>query len=179
MKAHKQQGAALVAALLILMVVSIIGVTALRSTAMSGRVATGAYLDAVVFEGAESVIAETLALVIQFNNSNDPAIFDQIVGIFNGEVITWCLLKGGVRKLSGCGNNDHFDSRGLLVLESRTMEVARSAAPGFQLSSSGGGTALFGDIIVAVQGDATMPGFGLTNRHVQHAKRRGMIPTDF
>ena len=51
---RRQQGAALVVALLILVVVSLLGVSAMKSSVFSAKVATGTQADAMTFEAAET-----------------------------------------------------------------------------------------------------------------------------
>jgi type IV pilus assembly protein PilX len=173
---QRQRGAALLVALMILLIVSIIGVAAMRSSTLASRVAMGAQLDAIVFEAAESAIAETMANLTVFNASDDELKFEEIVSLFNGETITWCLQKDLSRKLDSCGNSDFLDSRSLITAESRSKAVGFSAVSGNQISSAGGAAVLFADFELAIQGDGAMPGYGLSNRHVQQALRRGMIP---
>jgi type IV pilus assembly protein PilX len=174
--ANREQGAALLVSLMILLLISIIGVAAMRSSALASKVAFGAQLDAIVFEAAESAIAETMANLTVFNASDDELKFEEIVALFNGETITWCLQKDRSRKLSDCASNDFLDSRGLITSESRSKAVGFSAVSGNQISSAGGTAVLFADFELAIQGDGSMPAYGLSNRHVQQALRRGMIP---
>src|SRR5690606_36675497 len=54
-----QRGAALLVALIILVMVSLMGISALRSSVFSGKVATGIQADAMTFEAAETALGVT------------------------------------------------------------------------------------------------------------------------
>lgn len=172
---NQQRGMALMAALMVLLVISIIGVTAMRSSAFSAKVATGVQLDAIAFEAAESAIADTLFSISEFNDAESGAEYDQIVSLFNGGTLVWCIAKGG-KTNSACTAADRFDSRGVVRAESRAASTGYSATSGNQISSSGGGGVLIADFELTIQGNSTLVGYGLSNRHVQQALRRGMVP---
>ena len=54
----RQQGVALMVALMILVVVSILGISAMKSSVFSAKVATGTQADAMTFEAAETALTE-------------------------------------------------------------------------------------------------------------------------
>ena len=175
--ARKQQaGAALFMALIILLVVSIMGVAAMRTSSMASRIAMGTQLDAMVFEAAESAIVESMIFITEANASDDPEVFELIVGLFNGESLVWCYPSSGVRIARSCKDAEVMDARGALLSEGRVRSVGFSPASGNQISMSGGMNTIIGDFQLAIQGNGHLPGYGLTNRHVQNALRRGMIP---
>ena len=53
-----EQGVALLIALLILVVVSLMGITAMKTSMFSAKIATGTQVDAMAFEGAESSVSD-------------------------------------------------------------------------------------------------------------------------
>jgi Tfp pilus assembly protein PilX len=171
----RQRGMALLAALMVLMMISIIGVAAMRSSTFSAKVATGVQLDAIAFEAAESAIADTMFSVADFNSDEGSAKFDNVVTLFNGGTLTWCILKTS-KKDSACASGDRFDSRGVVQAEARASSTGFSATSGSQVSSSGGGGVMIADFELTIQGDSTLVGYGISNRHVQQALRRGMVP---
>lgn len=172
--ADGQQGIALLLALVILLVVSIIGVAAMRTSSVSSRIAVGTQLDAMVFEAAESAIAETILFISEANQSEDS--FADISALFDGDTLVWCMNSNRERISSACGTNDVMDARGTLRAEARVRSIGFSPASGNQVSMSGGPSAIIGDFQIAIQGNGSMPDYGLTNRHVQNVLRRGMIP---
>ena len=171
---RKQEGMALLLALVILLVVSVIGVAAMRTSAVSSRIAMGTQLDAMVFEAAESAIAEAIVHVSDANQSEDS--FEDISGLFNDEVLVWCMTGANNRIAGPCSDSNMMDSRGTLHSEARAKAVGFSPASGNQVSMSGGLNAIIGDFQIAIQGNGSMPDYGMANRHVQNVLRRGMIP---
>ena len=165
-----QGGAALIVALLILVVISVIGVAAMRSSSFSAKMAMGTQLDAMVFEGAESGIDYMLGR-LQGNSA-----VDELVEMMNGEIVVRCITGSGNFYKAVCGSADFMDSRGMLQVETRATTTGFSPAPGNQISSTGGGGVIFADFKLTIQGDGTMPAVGLQDKHIQHALRRGMIP---
>lgn len=174
MRRRPEKGVALLMALIILLVVAVLGAAALRTSSVSSRIALGTQLDAMVFEAAESAIAEAMFFISEANNSD--ASFDEIKGLFDGETLVWCLHSDRARTTSACNNNATMDSRGALQGEARARTVAFSPASGNQVSMSGGPGAIIGDFQIAIQGNGNLPGYGLADRHVQYILRRGMIP---
>lgn len=174
--AVSQRGATLIVALLILAIISVTGLLAMRSSIFSNRVATGVQLDALAFEAAESAVFRAMNDLTVFNDSDDAAVFDQVIELFNGETIVWCELENGVIKNGPCDDDDYLDSRGLMLSESRSKATGFSPVSGNQVSTAGGSGFLFADFELSIQGNGRLPGYGLENRHVQKALRRGMIP---
>ncbi|MCH8544755.1 MAG: hypothetical protein LAT61_14420 [Alcanivorax sp.] len=172
----RQQGVALFVSLMILLIISVIGIAAMRSSTFSAKVAMGTQLDAMVFEAAESGIAVTMAHLVDLNASDDAEVFDEIAGLFNGLTITWCIAASGELVLQSCGANQYMDARNALLVETRSRAIGFSPASGNQISSTGGMGTIIGDFELLIQGNGSMPGYNMSNRHIQHALRRGMIP---
>ena len=110
-RGYSQRGAALIVALLILVVVSVLGVSAMKTSMFAAKVATGTQADAMVFEAAESSVADMYNTI---NNMNEVALteflVDQVVarrcfisvrrGIKPGAI----ELRGPSRHCSYCGS---------------------------------------------------------------------------
>jgi type IV pilus assembly protein PilX len=62
-KAHAQRGIALVVALILLVLITLVGLAATRSTIMQQRMAANLYDRQIAFQGAEAAIREATALV--------------------------------------------------------------------------------------------------------------------
>ena len=172
----RQKGVALFVSLMILLIISVIGIAAMRSSTFSAKVAMGTQLDAMVFEASESAIAVTMAHLVDLNAAEDPDVFDEIAGLFNGLTVVWCLAGNGDLVLQSCGEDQYMDARNALLVESRSRAIGFSPASGNQVSVTGGASAIIGDFELLIQGNGSMPGYNMTNRHIQHALRRGMIP---
>lgn len=176
MNRSSQRGAALIVALLILLVISVIGVSAMRSSSFSAKMAMGTQLDAMAFEGAESAIDQTLTYLLGADGGN--GAMDELIRMMNDETIVWCMTGNGYRSEKKCGTSDFMDSRGMIQAETRTTTTGFTPAPGNQVSSTGGGGVIFADFELSIQGNGTLPSVDLQNRHVQNALRRGMIPAN-
>lgn len=176
-RVSRQQGVALLFALVVLLVVSVVGVAALRSSSFSAKVAMGSHLDAMTFEAAESAIAEQLSFLEETNAASDSAVFDQIAGLFAGDTLVWCITSSGALIERSCEDGEFMDARGVMLGEARARTIGFSPVSGTQLSFTGSSSTIIGDYELALQGVGSMPDYGLLNRHVQIALRRGMVPS--
>lgn len=166
----RQRGAALLVALMILLIVSVIGISAMRSSSFSAKVAMGTQLDAMAFEAAETAIGQTLDKLL----AADAASADDVTQLMNGEVLAWCIKSDGIFK-KPCDAADVMDSRGMVKSEARSTSTGFRRVSGNQLSQAGGGSTTFVDFELTVQGNCELPSYALLNRHIQHAVKRGMF----
>jgi type IV pilus assembly protein PilX len=166
---RKQSGAALLVALLILVVISLIGISAMKSSIFTAKVATGTQADAMVFEGAETALSETYK---ELNSLPG----EDFYALLNDNFAERCVVQGAVPyKKSVCTANDRFDSRELLQVASSSSLQGFSPVSGSQVSTTGGGV-IFVDYKVAMLGESRMESFGLENFHLQEALKRGIKP---
>jgi len=167
---NRQRGAALLVALMILLIVSVIGISAMRSSSFSAKVAMGTQLDAMAFEAAETAIGQTLDKLL----ATDAQSTDDVNALMNGGVLVWCITSGG-SIVKTCTAADVMDSRGMVVSEARSMSTGFRRVSGNQLSQTGGGSTTFVDFELTVQGNGELPSYALLHRHIQHAMKRGMF----
>ena len=147
---HRQQGMALVIALVILAMISILGIAALRTSIFNTRISTSAQGSAMTFQAAESALAALFQEASQYQG--DGSNKDNVIHIAMGQLssgviapIDRCLTKTNLSKDGACTNADVFDERGLLQAESR-IQVKTDVVPcelgiggeGSQVSTSGG-----------------------------------------
>lgn len=168
---NRQRGAALLVALMILLIVSVIGISAMRSSSFSAKVAMGTQLDAMAFEAAETAIGQTLDKLL----AADAASADDVTQLMNGEVLAWCIKNDGSIFKKPCDAADVMDSRGMVKSEARSTSTGFRRVSGNQLSQAGGGSTTFVDFELTVQGNGELPSYALLNRHIQHAVKRGMF----
>lgn len=165
----RQQGAALVVALLILVVVSLLGVSAMKSSVFSAKVATGTQADAMTFEAAETTLAEAYK---ELNNMSGADLYTKLAG---GELLIRCVTEEDTTKEGACSQGDALDSRGLIAAQSFSKLNGYDPVPGSQISTTGGG-AIFVDYKIAMLGESEMSSFNLDNHHLQEALKRGIKP---
>src|SRR5690606_16870939 len=146
---NRQQGAALLVALMILLIVSVIGISAMRSSSFSAKVAMGTQLDAMAFEAAETAIGQTLDKLL----ATDSQSTDDVNALMNGSLLVWCIKENGAILMAPCGTGDVMDSRGMVTSEARSKSTGFRRVSGNQLSQTGGGAAIFVDFELTVQGN--------------------------
>ncbi|MBL7252275.1 PilX N-terminal domain-containing pilus assembly protein [Alloalcanivorax sp. C16-2] len=169
--ARGERGAALLIALMILVIVSLMGITAMKTSMFSAKISTGTQVDAMAFEGAESAVADAYAYLSGLNsNALQPFLLGQV---------EYRCLGGGVVLQTRCGTSDYMDSRGLVQAQSRIRQKGMQPVSGGQVSMSGGGT-LIVDYTFEIMGDSEVEQFEIENHHLQQALKRGMVSsTDF
>lgn len=166
---NKQKGAALLVALLILVAISLLGISAMKTSMFSSRVSTGMQADAMVFEGAESAIVEA------YEELDGMSTID-LSNFLGGDVMTRCVVSDNPRKDGLCAGADFMDSRGLLKAHSTSQVSGFRLISGAQISSTGnGGT--FVDYQVEISGNSEMATFNIGDSHVQELLKRGILPS--
>lgn len=163
---YRQRGAVLLVSLLILLMVSVLGISAMRSSIFANKVATGVQADAMTFEAAETAIAVAYG-ALAANNA--------LQTVFSpGYTNTGCVTSSGMSN-GACGANSTFDKRGLLRAEAYSYFGGYKALSGSQISTTGGSN-LFVDYKINVLGQSVMPSYNIENHHLQEALKRGIKP---
>ncbi|WP_341707534.1 PilX N-terminal domain-containing pilus assembly protein [Halopseudomonas sp.] len=165
--AHGQRGVALVVALLVLLMVSVLGLSAMRSSVFSAKVATGVQSDVMTFEAAETVIVSTYGALTALSN-------EQLYNAVDGQAARYCMKSAGAAQ-GACGSTDFMDVRGLLQAESYSYLDGFSPISGSQVSSSGG-AGVFVDYRINILGESEMDNYGIENHHLQETLKRGIKP---
>ncbi|MEL0168733.1 MAG: PilX N-terminal domain-containing pilus assembly protein [Pseudomonadaceae bacterium] len=162
-----QRGIALVVALLVLLMVSVLGLSAMRSSVFSSKVATGVQSDVMTFEAAETVVVGTYDALTVLSN-------EQLYNAVDGQAARYCMKSTGAAQGS-CGAGDFMDVRGLLQAESYSYLDGFSPISGSQVSSSGG-AGVFVDYRINILGESEMATYGIENHHLQETLKRGIKP---
>ncbi|GAA5111855.1 PilX N-terminal domain-containing pilus assembly protein [Alloalcanivorax gelatiniphagus] len=166
-----QRGVALLIALLILVIVSLMGVTAMKTSMFSAKISTGTQVDAMAFEGAESAVADAYAYLYGLEGL-------ELQPLFNGQIIYRCL-SGDTVKDTACEGNERLDSRGMVQAQSRIRQNGAEPVDGQEISYSGGGSTVV-DYTFEIMGDSEVDDFKIDNHHLQQALKRGLfVPSDF
>ncbi|MEQ9507665.1 MAG: PilX N-terminal domain-containing pilus assembly protein [Alloalcanivorax xenomutans] len=165
---NSQRGAALLVALMILVIVSILGITAMKTSMFSSKIATGTQVDAMAFEGAESAVNEAFTSLYGMSSA-------QLQPFLTGSVGQRCLVGGeATAAVRACTSTDRMDSRGLVRAGSRIRQEGMRAVSGGQLSMSGNNT-LVVDFTFEILGEAEIDDFSVNNHHMLEALKRGMV----
>jgi Tfp pilus assembly protein PilX len=163
---RRQRGVALLIALLILVVVSLMGITAMKTSMFSAKIATGTQVDAMAFEGAESAISDAYRH-LETMSSDDLQFF------LGGGIMRRCL-SGGTSTDSACTASSRMDSRGLVNAGSRIRQEGFQAVSGGQVSMSGNSVIPM-DFNFDIVGESEVETFNIDNAHVQQALKRGLV----
>lgn len=155
-----QQGAALFVALIILLIVSFMGVSAMRGSIMSERMAFNTQARELSFQAAETAINGVIAQA----RSNGALLNDILIA-----PRVHCI--GALQQLTegGCGENSTFDDRNVLRAQAESQYVRQrvafdndaSAVVDYQFSTIG-----TGDFIA----DVRLP---FVNRNLQEWRKLG------
>ena len=164
---HGQQGVALVIALLILVLISILGVSAMRTSIFNAKIAVGAQVGTMTFQAAESAIAavyeEALSDITQPGHVLGNALTQKSSGLI--QIQDRCITRGDVKKPTLCAAGDFLDSRDLVKAESSTIvRGGSSGLAGFEIGR-------WGKYEFVTVGRGEMPSFNTDNVNVQEFSR--------
>jgi type IV pilus assembly protein PilX len=158
-----QQGAVLVVALIILLMVSVLGLSAMRASISSTKVATGIQADTMSFDAAESAVAMSLKKLRTYTDQQLSA------AVLNGQKLETCLLSDGTLRDSACGAEDHMDSRDLLQAGSYMVHLKNRCR-----MVSGSDVEIYRDYVIDILGESEMQSYGIENNHLQEALKMGL-----
>ena len=163
-----ENGAALLIALFVLVIVSVMGITAMKTSMFSAKIATGTQIDAMAFEGAESAITATY---LEFASDDDV-----MQALLLGGTVSRCITMADRNAEGVCGDGQTLDSRGLIVSESHSKVNGYAPIDGAPVGSTGGG-ALQVEYKIGILGNSELPGLGVENHHMQEALKRALKPS--
>ena len=158
-----QHGSALIVALIILLMVSVLGISAMRTSIFSSKVATGIQADTMTFEAAESAIAVSLKQLRDFSEA------DLSRAVLNGQSLQTCLLSDGTLKEGVCGGTDHMDSRELVQAGSYVVHKKNNCR-----MVSGSDVELYRDYVIDVLGESSMQSYEIETNNLQEALKLGL-----
>lgn len=168
---RKQSGAALVIALMILVIISIIGITALRSSMFNTKVSTINQASTMSFQGAETAISAVFDEAVNQPFTTKGHVVGYAVaelGFGNQVVINRCVSHSDPYAQRVCANTDFVDSRGLVQAGSRTMvkPTPRLKENEVITDNTGGSTSIrYYDFVTVA--DAHVPVLNVSNFNVQ------------
>lgn len=175
----KQRGAALLVALMILTIVSILGVTAMKTSMFNSKIATTTQVSAIAFDGAESALAAVYDEAVYRPQSDPNYLIGALVSKYNvdtGEsiVVERCVGKNDVQLLRACQDSDNADSRNLLKAGSRTVMKGLASAPYLSTVSTAGGASInFAWYEFMAVADGEIEVFNMERINEQHFSKLG------
>lgn len=162
-----QQGVALVVALMILVIISVLGISAMRTSMFSSKIALGAQVGTMTFQASESAIAavydEARGDVTDPNNVLGRALLQKSLGVV--EIQDRCVTKDDLYKPGICEDDDFMDSRDLVRAGSETIVKNQTQnVPGFEI-----GSWVYYEFVTAAH--AEMPAYNISNTNIQEFRR--------
>ena len=149
-----QRGVALVVALLILVMISIIGIAAMRTSIFNAKISTSAQGSTMAFQAAESALAALFIEASAYEGDtadNTNVIFLALRQLDFGTLspIERCVTSSDLYKVGACQAGDRFDERGLMQASSKLV-IKPGTIPcgiggggaGSQVSTSGEGSGM-------------------------------------
>lgn len=166
-----QRGAALIVALLILIIISIIGITAMRTSLFNTKIATMTQAATMSFQGAETAISAVFDEATNQSFSNPGHVVGYAIaqlGVGNKVVVNRCVTHANQYKQGACASGEFVDARGLVQAGSRTVVKAsgRFKSGETLTTNTGGSTSIqYYDFITAA--NAEVPVMKVSNFNVQ------------
>lgn len=176
--AQKQQGVALVISLMILMLVAVLGISAMRLSLFNAKIATSAQADTLAFQAAESAIT---AAYREARDDTDVAgsIVNAALTAFSAsgavQIQSRCVTSGDVKVSGLCGSSDFLDSRDLVRAQSETILTGQRVAKGYQVSYTGAGTVNYGYYEFLTAGTGEVPNMNISHHNVQEFTKFGPL----
>lgn len=174
--AQKQSGVALVVSLMILMLVAVLGISAMRLSLFNAKIATSAQADTLAFQAAESAITAAYAEARDDENVADSIINAALAAYSSSgtvQIQNRCITTSTVKQKSACGSGDYMDSRGLVRAESQTIMTGQRQARGSQVSYSGASMVNYGYYDFLTAGTGEVPRMNISNHNVQEFTKFG------
>ncbi|WP_150299496.1 pilus assembly PilX family protein [Pseudomonas profundi] len=159
----QQRGSALIVSLVILLMVSVLGLSAMRASIFSTKVSTGVQADTMTFDAAESAISLTFQKLEELTNKQ------LSTAVLNGKSMQACVNSDGILKNEACAESDHMDSRQLLRAGSYITHLKNRCR-----MVSGSDIESYRDYVIDVLGESEMPSYDIEDNHLQEALKFGL-----
>jgi type IV pilus assembly protein PilX len=171
---HGQKGAALIVSLLMLMIISIIGVVAMRTSIFNAKISATTQGSVMSFQAAESALA---ILLDQGMTATEAAIARRSIN--DPTPVAGCVAASELNKAGDCTKADYLDQRGLVKSSwklvagpTRGLDLTGEDMGGFQISVTGGDSSLPADCTFVAVGEGQMPVLNIQDYNVQEFARR-------
>lgn len=157
---QKQTGSVLLISLIILVMVSLLGIAAMRASMFSNKVTTGVQADTMSFEAAET------ALGLTFRTLGEMTETDLTAAVVDGRSTEYCITEEGLTTGTQCSS--FMDSRSLLRARSFASQPLNNCRPipGFDVED-------FKDLVINLLGESEMPSYNIENHHLQEGLKLG------
>lgn len=166
---RSQQGVALIVTLMILVIITMVGLVAMRSGLLQVAMATNSQVDALLFQAADAGVG-----AVETNINANPLTANSSTGVLGiakdnpGVEIPLCLNTGGLQTGttsagSKCAQTDYMSGRGAVRVQMAIRALTNSSGGLSQMAQAGTEAGLLpGDGLVQYQlfSTSVMPAFG-------------------
>ena len=176
---RKQRGVALFIALILLIIISILGVSAMRMSMFNARISTGAQVNAMTFQAGESALQSVYEEALNADEGGENNVILRAMnkrfaeGVF--EVQLRCVTTADPYKSGACAAGDYMDSRDLIKASSQTVvkdSIRNIAGNSITMTGSGGTTVVWYDFVSVAKGE--MQDLQVESHNVQEFSRKGL-----
>lgn len=179
-----QQGVALLVALMILVIISLMGIAAMRTSLFNAKIAASAQGGTMAFQAAESAISAVYDEARNGDPSDPTNVIGAAVSAYGAagatEIQYRCVTAAKISTKAKCASSDYLDSRGLVKAGSRTLltGVRQDLSGGSQISVTASSTIAYGyyDFLTVAKG--SVPAFNIDNYNAQEFTKFGPLGTD-
>ena len=175
----RQGGVALFIALILLVVISVLGISAMKMSMFNARVSTGAQVNTMTFQAGESALQAVYeeALDADLGGQNNVILRAMnkrfAEGVF--EVQLRCVTASDPYKSGACADSDYMESRDLIKASSQTVvkdNIRNIAGNSVTITGSGGTNVVWYDFVSVAKGE--MESIKVESHNVQEFSRKGL-----
>lgn len=164
---QRQSGVALFIALVILVIISVLGIAALRGSITNLRITSGIQASAMSFQAAQTGIHAAMNEMLQATAGDDNNLLVKLLKSHtasNVVVRRRCVTSSDTSVSGDCTQLQFVDSRGLVQAGSESI-MAKGYANAHMV---GTGLNTLGYLQIIVAGNGSVPDVGVGNVNVQH-----------
>lgn len=165
----KQQGSVLSVSLFILLVITIVGATALNDTVMEEKMSSNFQTGHAAFQAAESSINRTVIEIAQNRDLVEAALDAKEIAEQNGSDPVWPTTPAYTMSKSVSGSDSNVQSE--TVLNSRVEYVGENRFPAAGCTTVIGRPTACMAIVVDVVGSGTVNNTNITKTHKQGTQK--------
>lgn len=179
-----QRGVALLIALMILVIISLMGISAMRTSLFNAKIAASAQGGTMAFQAAESAIAAVYEEARNGNTADPTNVIGAAMASYGAagttEIQYRCVEASDINTKAQCGSSDFMDSRDLVKASSRTLltGVRQDTTGGSQISTTGSSTIAYGYYDFLTVAEGSVPAFNIKNYNAQEFTKLGPLDTN-
>lgn len=172
----RQGGVALFIALIMLVIISILGISAMRMSMFNARISTGSQVNTMTFLAGESALQAVYEEALDADQGGQNNVILRAMnkrfaeGVF--EVQLRCVTGNDAYKSGVCASTDYMDSRNLIKASSQTVVKDSIRHVVGSSITTGGANVVWYDFVSVAKGE--MEDLEVESHNVQEFSRKGL-----